>query len=396
MSAESGTVAEGASRPENRLPAWLFPSVVLAVLALHALRLYQSPGLHGGIDLLAHLRMTELMGQAPAIRNVYPPGYHALGALLSPWVGLAGFPKLFAVAAAGLSIGAFRFFQRSAGLPDHAALLFALWPYSFTLSWSLPKIEVGAYALIYLALGLLVRRRYLAVALLLTASFWLHTGSALLLGVCGGTLALARRDGKALLALALGTLGALPLLAAHLSAGCSLQQALLFSPGDYLHAASRQGILDRWPLTLALASPPILAVALLGAGATWRQHRPIAVLCALVTVLYLQDLWLAPFGISTTFSLRRGLAMLALPATVAAGVHLARHPRRAPWLMAVAALWCVGTTFTVAKQPLFWRPVVIEEIRDLRMARCRFGWTAPHAAHRQRKPAERPRAPGLL
>lgn len=387
----------GSAPPEgSRLPAWLFPAVVLAVLALHTLRLLQSPGLHGGADLLAHLRMTELMGQAPAIRNVYPPGYHAIGALLAPWVGLAAFPKVFAVAAAALSIGAFRFFQRSAGLPDHASLLFALWPYSFTLSWTLPKIEVGGYALIFLALGLLLRRRYAAMALLLTMSFWLHTGTALLFGICAGTLALARRDGRALVALALGTLGAVPLLGAHLAAGCSLQQALLFAEGDYLHAARFHGTLDRWPLTLALASPPILGAAFLGAAATWRLHRPIALLCAILTLLYLQEFWLAPFGFSTTFDLIRGLAMLALPASVAAGVHLAQRPRLVPWLLAAAALWCVGTTFTVAKQPLFWRPVALEEIRDLRMARCRFGWRAPHAAHRQRSLREQPRASEAL
>jgi hypothetical protein len=363
-------------------------------VALHALRLLQSPGLHGGADLLAHLRMTELMGQLPAVRNVYPPGYHAIGALLSPWLGLADFPKLFAVGAAALAIAAFRFFQRSAGLPDHAAILFALWPYSFTLSWTLPKIEVGGYALIFLALGLLARRRYAVVALLLALSFWLHTGTALLFGICAGTLALARRDGRALVALALGTLGAVPLVWSHLSAGCTLQQALLFAEGDYLHAARQHGTLDRWPLVLVLASPPILALAFPGAPATWRLHRSVAPLCAALTLLYLQELWLSPLGFSTTFDLIRGLAMLAVPASIAAGVHLARHPRLVPWVLAAAVLWCVGTTFTVAKQPLFWRPVALEEIRDLRMARCRFGWSAPHAAHRQRDRRKQPRASG--
>jgi hypothetical protein len=85
--------------------------------------------------------------------------------------------------------------------------------------------------------------------------------------------------------------------------------------------------------------------------------------------------------------------MLALPVSVAAGVHLARRPRLVPWVLAAAALWCVGTTLTVAKQPLFWRPVAVEEIRDLRMARCRFGWSAPHAAHRLRKLPQRPQPP---
>jgi hypothetical protein len=185
-----------------------------------------------------------------------------------------------------------------------------------------------------------------------------------------------------------------PLVGAHLAAGCTLQQSLLFAEGDYLHAARYHGTLDRWPLMLALASPPILGAAFLGARATWRRHRPIALLCAALTLLYLQELWLAPFGFSTSFNLIRGLAMLALPVSVAAGVHLAQRPRLAPWLLAAAALWCVGTTFTVAKQPLSWRPVALEEIRDLRMARCRFGWRAPHAAHRKRDFRERQGAPG--
>ena len=45
----------------------------------------------------------------------------------------------------------------------------------------------------------------------------------------------------------------------------------------------------------------------------------------------------------------------------------------------------------LVREPIFWRPVAIEEIRDLRMVRCRFGWNAPHAAHRKDR---RPRAPG--
>jgi hypothetical protein len=380
----SRLAGETDSTAEPRLPPWLFPCLALAAVTLHALRLLQSPGLHGGVDLLAHLRMTELMADAPAIRNVYPPGYHAIGALLSPIVDLAHFPKFFAVLAAGLSILAFRFFQRSAGLPDHAALLFAVWPYSFMLSWTLPRIEVGGYVLLFLALGLLVRHRYAGLALCLTASFWLHTGTALLLGACAGSLALARRDGRALVALALGTLGAVPLVAAHLAAGCTFQQALLFGEGAYLHHANLTGAFERWPIMLALASPPILVAAILGVPSTWQRHQPIAVLCIVVIAIYLQELWLAPFGISTTFNLERGLAMLSLPAVVAAGVYLSRHPRVTPWLLAAAVLWCVGTTFTVAKDLMSWRPVELAEIRELRMVRCQFGWRAPHAAHRKR------------
>jgi hypothetical protein len=141
-------------------PGWLFPATAASVIALHAILLFGSPGLHGGVDLLAHLRMVELMGSAVALRNVYPPAYHLLGALLSPLIGLAAYPKLFAVGATAVSIGCFRFFQRRAGLPDHVSILFALWPYSFSLSWSMPKVEVLGYALVFFGLGLLLARRH--------------------------------------------------------------------------------------------------------------------------------------------------------------------------------------------------------------------------------------------
>ena len=363
------------------------------MIVLHAILLFASPGLHGGADLLAHLRMVELMGLAPALRNVYPPAYHLFGALLSPVVALPVYPKLFAVGATALSIGCFRFFQRRAGLPDHTSVLFALWPYSFALSWSMPKIEVAGYALVFLGLGLLVTRRHVWLALVVGATFWVHTPGALLLGLCGGVLALARRDARGLAALALGALGAVPLIGTHLAAGCSLQQALLFEEGDYLHLTRIPGGLDQWPLVLALASPPVLLAALPGAATIWTRDRALAALCGVLVVLYLQELWLAPFGAGTTVNLNRGLSLLVIPVTISAGVWLASRPRLAPWVIGAAALWCVGSALTVAREPIFWRPVALEEIRDLRMVRCRFGWNAPHAAHRKDR---RPRAPGRL
>lgn len=382
------------AREPGALPGWAFPAVAGAALGLHAVRLGASPGLHGGGDLLPHLRLIELMAQEPALRNVLAPGYHVLGALVAPLVGLAAYPKLFAVAAAALSLVAFRAFQRSAGLPDAVAILFVLWPYHFTLSWSLPKVEVAGYAGVYLALATLLRRRYGLLALLVGGSFWLHTASALLLGLSCGVLALARRDGRALGALALGTLGALPLLGAHLAAGCSLQQALLFGEGDYLHVATHRHSFHRWPLILALASPPILVAALFGAPATWRRWRAVAVLCAASLALYLQELWLAPFQMSTTVTLDRGLSVLALPACVAAGVLAATRPRLAPWLLLGAGLWCGTAAVTLAPRLLYWRPVALQEIRDLRLVRCRLGWIAPHSADRKlRAPRPAPANP---
>ena len=130
--------------------------------------------------------------------------------------------------------------------------------------------------------------------------------------------------------------------------------------------------------------------AIPGAAAVWTRDRALAALCGVLVVLYLQELWLAPFGAGTTVNLNRGLSLLVIPVVVSAGVWLASRPRLAPWVLGLAALWCVGCALTVARQPIFSRPVAIEEIRELRMVRCRFGWNAPHAAHRKDR---RPRAP---
>ncbi len=141
---------------------------------------------------------------------------------------------------------------------------------------------------------------------------------------------------------------------------------------------------------MTLASPPILVAAFAGARDVWSRDRAVAVLCGVLVVLYLQELWLAPFGVGTTVNLNRGLSLLVIPVVIAAGVWIAPRPRLAPWLFGAAALWCLGSALTVAREPISWRPVAIEEIRDLRMARCRLGWNAPNAAHRKQR---RPRAP---
>jgi hypothetical protein len=230
-------VSEGGAA--SRLLAWrgLFPSLAVAVVGFHAVLLFGADGLYAGADLLPHLRLVELMRLDPAIRSPYPPAFHVLGALLAPFFGLAVYTKLFMVTAVACQIAAFRLFQRAAGLPDASALLFALWPYSFTQTWTV-RIELAGYALVFLALALLLRRRYLSLALVTAAGFWVHTAGAALLGLSAGVLALARRDGRALGALALGSLGLLPLLASHLGAGCTLRQALLLSQGDLWHSIS--------------------------------------------------------------------------------------------------------------------------------------------------------------
>jgi hypothetical protein len=236
------------------------------------------------------------MGEEPALRNVYAPGFHVLGALLSAWVGPAAAVKLLALAGAAALIAGFRCFQRAAGLPEAAAALFAWAPYGFALSWCLPKLEAAGYGLAFAGLGLILLRRERGVALALAATFFVHTGAALFFGLCGGVLALATRSRRGLVALGVGCLLASPLLAAHLAAGCTPAEALLLSRGDYLRAASGWSSLAVADRVVALAGPIAVVCGALGAGRLWREHRAVAILAALALVLYTNELWLAPFG----------------------------------------------------------------------------------------------------
>ena len=127
-------------------PSWLFPASAAAALALHAALLWSQPGLDGGADLYPHLRLVQRMAEQPGLHNVYPPAYHALGALLAPLLGLELYPQWMAWLGAAALIAGFRAFQRAAELPDAAAALFAFAPYSFALTECLPKVETFGYA----------------------------------------------------------------------------------------------------------------------------------------------------------------------------------------------------------------------------------------------------------
>jgi len=250
----------------------------VGALCVHAALIFSGSGIRGGADLQPHLHLMQQMAEAPGLRTVYAPFYHALGALIFPWVGLAATTKLFAFAAAAALIAGFRCFQRAAALPDMAAAVFAWSPYTFALSGCTPKVEVAGYALAFFALGLLLRRRYTALALALAATFLVHTAAALFLGLGAGVLALARGDRRALLALLAGTAAATPLLLAHLAAGCSVAEALMFSPGDYLRDPKAGGTLALWDRVLVFAGPIAVVVAAVGAPVLWRRNRPVAVL----------------------------------------------------------------------------------------------------------------------
>lgn len=343
-------------------------------LLIHAVLLLSTDGIQGGEDLRPHLRLMQLMSQAPGLRSVYAPAYHAFGALALPWLGLAATPKVFAWIAAAALIGGFRFFQRSAGLPDAASAVFAWSPYLFSLTWCAPKVEAAGYALAFSGLGWLLRRRPAALALTLVATFWMHTAAALFLGLAGGVLALARRDGRALLGLAAGTLGSLPLPGAHLAAGCSVSEALLFSQGDYLRHAPAAIDAARLGRVAVLAGPIALGAALAGAPLLWRRNRAVSALCLSVVALYLNELWLAPFGARTTLDLMRGLTLLCFAAAIAAGTALAARPRIAPALLAACAAWGLCAALWSVPNSCHVRAFTPAEISATAIDRCSFRW----------------------
>lgn len=336
--------------------------------------LFATGPLQGGADLQPHLRLMEWMAQAPALRSVYPPAYHVLGALLSTVVDLDTAVRLLALAAAGLLLAGFRAFQRASGLPEASAALFCWAPYGFALSWCLPKVEAAGYGLAFLGLAWAWRGRHLAVALALAGTFLVHTGAALFLGLCGGTLALVRREPRLLAALALGSLLATPLFWAHLAAGCTAAQALLFSEGDYLRRAGRWSSFSLgWRLPV-LAGPITAACAAGGAAALWREHRPVAIVAAVVVVLCTNELWLAPFGVGSTLNLLRGLTILAFPLAAAGGVFLAHHPASLRGALAACALLAVGSTWLALPGSCHRQPIVAARLETLQLDRCAFRW----------------------
>jgi len=352
----------------------LFRISAAGALALHAALLLTTEGIHGGADLRPHLRLLQQMAEEPALRTVYAPAYHALGSILEPWLGLAGTTKLFAFAAAAALIAGFRSFQRAAGLPGLASALFAWSPYAFALTWCIPKVEAAGYALAFAGLGWLLGKRYLAAAVALSATFFVHTAAALVFGLCGFVIALAQRDARALIALAAGSLAATPLFAAHLVAGCSLAESFLFSGGDYLRPAAGAPSSVRLARIAILAGPISTIAGAIGIPALWRRNRPVALVCAIAFALYWNEIWLAPFGMGSTLNLLRGLTLLAFAVAIPAGFALDARRRLAPFILGLCALWAVGASLRVIPNSCYTQTFTTEAIRATSVDRCTFRW----------------------
>ena len=349
--------------------------VGLAVL-FHAGLLFGRDGLWGGGDLVPHLRLIQAVSVSPGLYNPYAPAYHWLGAALAPAVGLELYTRLFALGAALFLIAGFRSFQRAAGLPDACTALFALTPFLLSLSWCVPRVEAAGYALLLFGLGFLLRGRYLALAAAVAACFYVHTAAALLFGLAAGTLALVRRDARALVGLAVGSLGALPLVIAHLDAGCTFAQALLFAPGGYARSLEEELLPPQWPWLPLLANPVALVAAALGAPLVWRRSRSLAWLAAALAALWATNFWLAPFGIRTLVTPLRGLSVLAIPVALSAGLWAAGRARREAVLLGVSAIFAAVSLKLVVPHACYVRPISPAEIDGVYVSRCEFLWRA--------------------
>jgi hypothetical protein len=367
----------GAGGPEAGAGRVLFLACAGFALLLHAVLLLSADGLRAGEDIVPHLRLIFATRATPGLHNVYAPFYHFAGAVLEPVVGLTRYPGLFSFASAVALIFAFRAFQLASGLPAASAALFALSPYVLTVSWCIPKVEFMGHAVGLLGLAALVRRRYLALALAVVAAFLVHTAAALVFGLGAGILALARRDLRALAALAAGTVASFPLFAAHMAAGCTLPQALLFSGTGYLAKADPVDAADALRI-LALAGPLPLVAALAGAPALWRRSRPLALLALGLVFSYGNDLWLMPFGARTAGGLSRGLSVLAIPVAIAAGVAAASwRPAWGRAFVVACALWSAASAFWIVPNSCYVRSIDVAEARTALVKRCEFAWARP-------------------
>ncbi len=379
VTTEASRVTGGQRAGETASARLLWGCIGLAVL-LHVLLIFGRDGLWGGGDLVPHLRLIQTVATSPGLYNPYAPAYHWLGAALVPALGFELYTKFFALGAALLLIAGFRSFQRAAALPDASTAIFSLTPFLLSLSWCVPRVEAAGYGLLLFGLGFLVRARHVALALTLAACFSVHTASALLFGLAAGSLALARRDTRALVALAIGSLGVLPLVIVHLGAGCTLAQAFLFAQGGYARSLDEALLPPNWPWLVPLANPLALLAAALGARETWRRSRPLAWFCAALVALYTTNFWLAPFDLRTLVTPLRGLSVLAIPVAISAGIWSAARRRRELVMLSLCAALAVISCRFVVPHACFVRPIALTEIDGVYVDRCEFLWRAAPAA----------------
>jgi hypothetical protein len=139
-----------------------------------------------------------------------------------------------------------------------------------------------------------------------------------------------------------------------------------------------------------LAGPLGVGAALLGAPRLWREHREVAVLAAAIVALCLCELWLAPFGIATTFNLQRALSLLAVAVAASAGVFAATRRGLAPALVAASAAFALVAALRSVPGSCHREPIDPARVAATAVDRCTFRWRFVRVPEAPRAPRVNP------
>ena len=156
-----------------------------------------------------------------------------------------------------------------------------------------------------------------------------------------------------------------------------VSQCLLFNRSGYWDSPNTGLVPENWQSIALLASPVLIVVAGLGAGALWRHSIPLACMGAAFLLIYTNQAWMAPFGVRSVVGFDRGLPLLAVPVAMSAGLYLERG-RWLRWIVVgLSALWLVTTAATVLPGSCFVRPIAESELEGMQVERCSFTWRSP-------------------
>jgi hypothetical protein len=208
---------------------------------------------------------------------------------------------------------------------------------------------------------------------LLCMSFYVHSAGTLTFGAIAGTLAVVRRDATGLAALAAGTLGAAPLVASHLDAGCSVRQAFLMSYSGYLPSNSYDALADL-KTAAPLCGPLLVGLAIVGGREVWHRYRDLVLPCAVLAVLYLQPVWMPLLTGTSGTGFYRGLSLLILPTAVGAGVFLEHRPRLRVAAVGSSVVWLLASASVFVPDSCYTRPIDVGAVDRIVVERCEYAW----------------------
>jgi uncharacterized membrane protein (UPF0136 family) len=97
-------------------------------------------------------------------------------------------------------------------------------------------------------------------------------------------------------------------------------------------------------------------------------------MCVAIMLLYLNEIWLTPFGARSTLDLLRGLTIFALPVAIAAGLQLEGRPRALRAVTAGSAALAVATSLWIVPSVCVSKAVDVDAVGMFDVDRCAFRW----------------------